>query len=663
MTILNGDILIASAQEQELEQLQKIIITPNRFSQEFQNSTGEITIITKKDIENSGTEILLDVFRTIKGVIVRDYYGNGARASVDLRGFGETSGSNALVLVDGRRANTPDLSGVDWMQIPLDRVERIEILHGGTASVLYGDNAIGGVINIITKSGRTERPTYEIYSSAGSYNMNKQSISCDGSTEKLSYSFTTSNLDTSGYRQNSQYKGHDFGTKLKYQLNDAIGLNLSGNFHEADLGLPGPLNKEQFATLSRRESMVGERDNKVGEQDYYVEFGAEGLTFDYGVANLDFSFRRRTSDSYFPDWWTPTISKSWIDTFSITPNYTCTLDLFGRPNKIITGLDFYKIDSMINDYNTANNTQSNDNDIDKDSIGYYISDSFNATDNLSLDLGFRQERISHVLNFIDTATPANNRSSEQTRKEEAFKAGLAYIMNENTQFFFNVSKSFRSPLTDEFLFFETVTWTRQIDTGLSTQKSLGLEFGTRHAFNQYLHTDLTLFNMNINNEIYLDPVSYKNTTYDKTRHQGINFQVDFKLTKRITAFTNWMHTRAKFIEGTYDNNAIPMVPLNKASAGFNLDLWDRFKIIPIINFVGRSYMISDQANQAGKLDSYFTTDLRMSYEINNMEVFFNANNIFNKKYVEYAVTNSTGTSVNYYPSPEFNFSSGIKVKF
>ena len=644
-------------------QIQKIIITPNRFSQKFQNSTGEISIITRKDIENSGAEILLDVFRTIKGVIVRDYYGNGARATVDIRGFGETSSSNALVLIDGRRANTPDLSGVDWMQIPLERVERIEILHGGTGSVLYGDNAVGGVINVITKSGKTKEPSFEIHSAGGSYNMNKQSVSCDGETDKLSYSVTTSRLDTNGYRQNSEYRASDFGTKLKYQISDAIAIKLSGNYHEADLGLPGPLSKEQYATLSRRDSTASERDNKVGEQDYYIKWGIEGMTFNFGILNLDFSFRRRTVDSYFPNWWTPAISKSWIDTYAVTPNYTCTLDIFGRPNKIIAGVDFYKTDNKINDYNTATNLHTNDNDIDKNTLGFYISDSFDISDDFSIDLGYRQERIDHILNYIDTSNPANNRSSKQRRKEEAFKAGVVYILNQDTQLFFNASKSFRSPLTDEFLYFETVTWTRQIDTGLSTQTSLNFDLGFRHAFNEYLRTDLTLFHMDIDNEIYLNPISFKNDTYDKTRHQGINLQVDLKFTKRITAFANWMYTRARFRKGMYDNNTIPMVPLNKASVGLNLGFWENFKVIPIINFVGRRFPISDQANRAGKLDSYITLDIRMSYEAENYEIFLNANNILNRKYVEYAVTNSTGSAINYYPSPERNFSVGIKLKF
>ncbi|MFC1709401.1 TonB-dependent receptor domain-containing protein [Candidatus Omnitrophota bacterium] len=497
-SLLSSNLLMAEEITYETpEQLQKIIITPNRFSQKFKNSTGEISIITREDIDNSGAEILLDVFRTIKGVIVRDYYGNGARATVDLRGFGETSSSNALVLIDGRRANTPDLSGVDWMQIPLERVERVEILHGGTGSVLYGDNAVGGVINIITKSGKTKEPTYELYASGGSYNMNKQSISCIGASEKLSYSITASRLNTNGYRQNSEYRSSDYGTKLKYQLNDSIALKLSGHYHEADLGLPGPLNKEQYATLSHKDSVAAERDNDVGERDYYMKFGIEGLTFDFGIMNLDFSFRRRTSDSYFPNWWPGFINLytySHIDTFAFTPNYTCTLNLFGRPNKVIVGVDFYKTDNKINDCNNLTNIRTNDNDIDKHSLGFYISDSFDVTDNLSIDLGFRHERINHRLNFIDKATPANDRNADLKRKEEAFKAGLVYMLNDDTQAFFNASRSFRSPLTDEFLYFEMATFTRQIDTGLSTQASLGFDCGVRHAFNKYLRTDLTLPN-------------------------------------------------------------------------------------------------------------------------------------------------------------------------
>ena len=78
--------------------------------------------------------------------------GNRRNYRVDLRGFGETAQSNTLVLVDGRRINQADLSGTDWALIPIDRVKRIEIIRGGRGSILYGDNAAGGVISARTKS-------------------------------------------------------------------------------------------------------------------------------------------------------------------------------------------------------------------------------------------------------------------------------------------------------------------------------------------------------------------------------------------------------------------------------------------------------------------------------------------------------------------------------
>ena len=321
-----------------------------------------------------------------------------------------------------------------------------------------------------------------------------------------------------------------------------------------------------------------------------------------------------------------------------------------------------KTDNKIDYFNYTSYAKNNDNDIDKDSLGFYISDSFSLTDKLSVDFGFRHEKITHVLNYIDLNTPANNVASQQKRKEEAFKGGLVYSPNENTQLFFNASKSFRSPLTDEFLYIDA-TWQNQINTGLSTQKSLGFDWGARHAFNEFIRVDLTFFNMDVDNEIFYNPDTQINDNYSKTRHQGIDMQIDFKLTERISAFANWIYTRARFRKDSYGKNTIPMVPLNKASAGLNLGFWDNFKVIPMINYVGRKFAISDQANAQGKIDSYFTLDLRTSYERDNFELFFNVNNIFNKRYAEYAAYSSWTGDTGYYPAPERNFAAGVKVKF
>ena len=117
------------AQEKEVT-LEKVVVTATRDMEEIRKIPADVTVITKDEIERSNAQVVVDVLRDEAGVVIRDFYGTGKTASVDIRGFGETAPLNTLVLVDGRRVNEIDLSGVDWTQIPLDQVERIEIVRG-----------------------------------------------------------------------------------------------------------------------------------------------------------------------------------------------------------------------------------------------------------------------------------------------------------------------------------------------------------------------------------------------------------------------------------------------------------------------------------------------------------------------------------------------------
>jgi outer membrane cobalamin receptor len=130
--------------------MKEVVVTGTRFEERIERIPANITVIDEEDIKNSNAGSIPDLLRSQEGIVVRDLLGTGKTAQVDLRGFGESAPYNVLVLVDGRRVNEIDLSGVDWTQIPIENIERIEILRG-TGSVLYGDNAVGGVINIITR--------------------------------------------------------------------------------------------------------------------------------------------------------------------------------------------------------------------------------------------------------------------------------------------------------------------------------------------------------------------------------------------------------------------------------------------------------------------------------------------------------------------------------
>jgi iron complex outermembrane receptor protein len=274
-------------------------------------------------------------------VVVRDQLGTGKNVSVDIRGFGETATQNILVLVDGRRVNEIDLSGVDWSQIPLDQVERIEILRG-PGSVLYGDNAAGGVINIITK-----KPEKAISATAegviGSYHYNKESGSVSGKWGPLSAILNAGYTGTEGYRDNGFLRAKDVGGKVLYDLNENISLNFSGGFHQDDTGLPGGLTKAEIHQLGRRATV--RPGDKAETEDWYSSLGGKGKFGNLGRVEVDLSYRHREVEDFFRSF--SFEDRRNLSAWGITPRYLLEAPLWIFPNKLTVGFDFYDSESTV----------------------------------------------------------------------------------------------------------------------------------------------------------------------------------------------------------------------------------------------------------------------------------------------------------------------------
>src|SRR5262249_6947784 len=118
---------------------------------------GNVTVIDRKQIDESGVQTVPDLLRREAGIYVTNTTTDPGTYNVEARGFsnGGGNGCNTLVLVDGRRINEADTSCPDWSFVPLDEVERIEVIRG-PVSAMYGDNGVGGVIQIFTRQGRAE---------------------------------------------------------------------------------------------------------------------------------------------------------------------------------------------------------------------------------------------------------------------------------------------------------------------------------------------------------------------------------------------------------------------------------------------------------------------------------------------------------------------------
>ncbi|MGD8702853.1 MAG: TonB-dependent receptor plug domain-containing protein, partial [Desulfosarcina sp.] len=147
-----GDARPPRAEESRVYEMEAVVVTASRIEEEIREVPRNVTVITAEDIEQATSNYVPDLLARETGVVLKSFFGTDKNAGVDIRGMGETSVSNVLVLVDGFRLNSPDLAGPDFSSLPIDEIERIEIVRGAN-SVVYGSGAVGGVVNIITKRG------------------------------------------------------------------------------------------------------------------------------------------------------------------------------------------------------------------------------------------------------------------------------------------------------------------------------------------------------------------------------------------------------------------------------------------------------------------------------------------------------------------------------
>lgn len=641
------------AQEKEVT-LQEVVVTGTRDVQEIRKIPANVTVITKEEIERSNAQTTIDLMRSEVGLVVRDFYGTGKTASLDIRGFGETGPLNTLVLVDGRRVNEIDLSGVDWTQIPVDQIERIEVVRGA-GSVLYGDNAVGGVINIITK--KPEKPlSGKVEGRVGSYRLNKESGSVSGKWGPLSAILNAGYHATEGYRENGFLRAKDVGGKLIYELNQDFSFNFSGSFHRDEGGLPGGLTQADIDRLGRRDTLTP--DNQASTDDGYGSLGIKAKLGDWGRAEIDLSYRHREVENFFdfPASFYTYQDERHLTTWGLTPRYVLERTFGNYFNKLILGLDFYRWTSVVDsDSVFFGFPSSNRSEIRRRSIGLYLSDEFHILDNLILSPGYRHEWVTY-----DIFQRSPRAKDETADRESAYSLSLDYLFGKKSSAFVSLKRSFRFPVSDELIL---VYPTFKVNPLIKPQTGYHYDAGIRHFFTDVVEGNLTLFWIDLEDEIFFNPVTFTNENYPKTRREGLEIGVKARPFERISLWGNYSYLRPRLREGTFSGSDIPGVPRHKAAVGMDLSVWKGFQLSGKANLIGARYLISDFANQVDKLDGYTTVDGKISYRWKGLQAFVGVNNLFNQKYSEWAATNAAGTTQLFYPSTGRNYWCGASVTF
>ena len=665
--------LLASAQETKEKEvvLEEVVVTATRDWEEERKVPYNVSVITKDDIRRSNAQNVAELLRTVPGVVVKDQTANRKWMSVDIRGFGEAGPSNTLVLVDGRRVNEIDISGTDWVQIPLDQVDRIEVIRGG-GSVLYGDNAVGGVVNIITKKGMG-KPAAKAEAVGGSYGLNIQRASSMGALGDFRYAVHARHEDTDGFRDNGDYEGYDFGTSVGYDIGDLIKLDLAGNYHGDTYGLPGALSHQDLHTWAERDDTKFPHD-KGETEDYFFRMSGELDLKEWGRIITDFSYRNRGNESElnYVDFWTglPGVAdqKSEIPTFALIPRCVWERDLWRFHNKLIGGFDYYWSDSKVKSHDSLYGDPnmgflSENAEIDRKTWALYFHDDFSVLNNMIFSFGFRYEEIENEFkgsSYFFTWTSFRN---EKDDVMDAWDVGITYLFLENSKLYGRISKSYRYPAIDEYF----SVWTG-LNTLLEPQEGITYEVGVDHYFTEDVRSGLTFFWMELEDEIYFDQLTFTNKNYDDTRRWGVEVFAEGQPWDWLRLWANYTYIKASFRGGVFEGNDVPDVPNHKVSFGFDLTpdfiaFLEGLEFNVWATYYSKKRFISDQPNIVPKLDDYMTVDAKLSYTWRFITAFMGVNNIFDEEYSEYGVCNPTTGARNYYPSPGVNVVGGVSLKF
>jgi len=633
--------------------MDEMVVTATRQDDAIAGLPKSVSVITAADIALAPETDLTSLLAREAGVSAGSFYGHDRFAGVDIRGMGDSAASTVLVLVDGFRINPPDLAGPDFSAISLGSIERIEILRGA-GSVLYGDGAVGGVINIITKKA-PQKASGSFRASMGSYDAYSLDAGAGGRAGGLGLGVSAGIKETDGFRDNGYLRAKNASIKLDYPLFGRVSLVAGGACNEDDYGLPGPLGADEAKSSALRRSTQypddgGQTSEKRARLGFTVDMGRWGEL----VALRDWRWRENS----FVLGYTPLLPRDRqtdsIDEASsnLDVRWSVAKEVFGRENRLVIGGDRFFTDYVREQQSGA--TRQNSQVL---AWGLFARNRFDLTDSLALSAGFRHavnevaSRTDSLVQFGATRVWVGGPHTEKSASHGVYETGLTWDVAANAMLFGNFSTSFRNPNVDELA---------QAAGQLAPQTGRHLEAGGRYRAGTSAEFSASLFSTVIENEIYygLDPNTLLavNRNYSQdTLRQGLELSVKAYPAEKLFVWANYTFVDAHF-EGS--GRPVPLVAAHKADAGLEWQALSELLVALSGTFVGSRRDGNDSEDfQHPRLDAYTVLNAKIVYSLWGTRLSAGVLNITDALFV------TTAYSGRGYPMPGRNFYGSVEFAF
>ncbi len=646
-----------------------VVVTATRFPETDLNRPVNLTVIGSEQIVASPAKTVPELLASQVGVVNSELFGNnGVSANIDLRGFGATGGQNTLILVNGRRVSDIDLSGVKWSSIPLSTVDRIEIVRG-SGSVLYGDGAVAGVVNIITKSPGGESSGATLGARYGSLDTREGKVNATLRNDNYGLDINAYKYSSDGYRDNNE--NDDSSVQLDARRDGVSNdLSLQLGSDRQSVRLPGGRRVQPSAGINELED---DRRGTSTPLDYATRDGAFatfGLSSrqDYGLIDAELGYRGKQQFSYFHFGGFPDYREVDLDVWSFTPRVKIPFFIGAAENQLVVGVDIYDWDYSLNTSNDPQNIATPVNQVRATQLdyAYYLYDTIRFADAIQVSLGWREQwQEIEATDDYDPTAPGGAFGSgapggRQDLREYAYDLGLRYELDTQWAMLAKTGRSFRFATVDEIYEFSP-TFQREFQF-LRPQTGESIDVGVERRWDAHL-LRATLFRIDVEDEIHLDPYStgLGNTNLPPSRRRGIELESSFLLGS-VTLGVTYAYTEAKFIEGSFASGSgsvdiagktVPLVPRDKVTINAQWAINEGAFITAAFRYVGDQYMDNDEPNDFyTKIPAYSVLDLKYSQQFGAWQAGLVLNNVLNEKYYTYAVRSTMTDAYSAYPLPE-----------
>lgn len=660
-------------------QMEDVVVTSTRTSQSILETPSNIGVVTSDDIEAMDADTLPDVLQKLPGVYVSN--STGFVPHLNLRGTRVGMSEGALILLNGIPMSMGKFGYVDWDAIPVENIQRVEVVKGPLSS-LYGGDAARGVINIITKRS-SEKMKGNVSAAFGEFDDQRYSALLYGGTEKFDYNFNVKKKEADSYRDDAAVDNWNYAADLGWWVSDASRLGFFVNVSDTEKYLPKKMTKDQREEDPRQTTDISFTD---------VTDVISGLSFkmNQSLWDLDattyYKNRDKTYENYLKATSTPYEEKLEGDIWGVRSILTYKQPIFRLNNKLSVGFDYDCDQNEIEKTKGESKTEGEpytkpypkgSGDFTREMLGLFVQDELALLDNLTLTLGLRYDHFQYDNDAGYDFTQDGTVDYDDTPEFDEWnpRIGLNYRPTQKLSLYAAYNEAYR-PLT-VYDFYSTGSYADDMPNELEPEKFTQYETGFRYFFNEMLSVDISIFRIEI--EDMLDSYYDKDGDYagkqniGKSRQQGMeaSFSGSF-VENRIRYKVGYTYTDARYVDSyakdydknivSIDDNRLSKIPYNRVNIDLDTTLLKRndYQLEWHVGMMTQDDYPMDKLN-TDDYQAYTLVDSKMTLKYKGFEYFIAVDNLFDEDYDNYAYI-SSGKEY-YYPAADQTWTTGVVFEF